>query len=329
MKGSHTLTVRSAHLQYDMTFTRNLTVIQGDSATGKTTLVEMIQEYLQNGADTGISLVCDCPCRVLTGNLWKEQLQNIENSLVFIDEGNRFIASEDFANAVQGSSNYYVLVTRESLDNLPYSITEIYGIRSSGRYGSLSPVYHQMYRIYGDEIIHTGGAGTLVIEDSRAGYEFFLKAAEPAEIRCLSAGGAGRIFRLLQELENSEPVTVIADGAAFGSQMSRIYEMLKRRGNIRLYLPESFEWLILSADILNDREVREILENPSEYIDSIDYFSWERFFTELLTEKSHGTWLQYSKSRLNPVYLQGKCRERILSVLPESIRSSLSSKEER
>lgn len=38
MRGRHTLRVQSVHLRYDLTFTRNLTILQGDSATGKTTL---------------------------------------------------------------------------------------------------------------------------------------------------------------------------------------------------------------------------------------------------------------------------------------------------
>ena len=60
------------------------------------------------------------------------------------------MCSEDFARAIRGTDNYYVLVTRESLDNLPYSVTEIYGIRSSGKYAYQKPVYHQLYRIYGN-----------------------------------------------------------------------------------------------------------------------------------------------------------------------------------
>ena len=55
MKGKYSLTIQSAHLKYEMEFSRNITVIQGDSATGKTTLVDMIQEYNLNGADTGNS----------------------------------------------------------------------------------------------------------------------------------------------------------------------------------------------------------------------------------------------------------------------------------
>ena len=153
MRGTHHLSIQSARVRYEMSFSRNLTIIQGDSATGKTTLIDMLQQYSLNGPDTGIVMSCDCPCRVLEGNTWQEQLAHTENSLVFVDEGNRFITSEAFARAVRGSSNYFILITRESLDNLPYSVSEIYGIHSSGKYNNLLPVYHSLYRIYGDDVL--------------------------------------------------------------------------------------------------------------------------------------------------------------------------------
>ncbi len=323
MRGRHELRVESAHLRYDMTFLRNITVIQGDSATGKTTLVDMIREYQLNGSDTGISLVCDLPCRVLEGSTWEEQLSYIKDSIVFVDEGNRFVSSVDFARAVRSSSNYFVIVTREALDNLPYSVTEVYGIRSSGRYGRLEPVYHQMYRIYGDEVLRNGGDGLLITEDSNAGYDFFSAATSGADITCISAGGAGKIFALLQKLGTNVDATVVADGAAFGSQMGRIHQLMQRRSGIRLYLPESFEWIILASGILDDKEVRDILERPHDFIDSREFFSWERYFTSLLVNKTDGTWMQYSKTRLNPVYLQGATKSRILSILPPTVREAL------
>lgn len=322
MKGRHALRIQSAHLRYDMLFTRNLTVIQGDSATGKTTLVDMIQEYLLNGQDTGITLTCDCPCRVIAGNTWREQLAGIQESLVFIDEGNRFVSSADFAEAIRESGNYYVIVTREALHNLPYSVTEIYGIKSSGKFGTLKPVYHQMYRIYGDEKFLGGKLSSLIIEDSNSGYEFFAKAAGAGQIKCISAGGSGNVFKRLLDIQD-ERVTVIADGAAFGSQMGKISQLMQRRSGISLYLPESFEWLILSSGIIDDSEIINILKKPYDFIDSRTFFSWERFFTALLTDKSKGTWLQYSKAKLNPVYLQGKYLKQILSAMPDTIRLEL------
>lgn len=151
MKGVHRITVRSRYMNYDFELRRNITIIQGNSATGKTTLVDMLREHMLNGEDSGITVNSDCPIRIIEGNTWMEQLSFVQDSAIFIDEGNRFVSSKDFANAVNGSSSYFVIITRESLDALPYSVEEIYGIKSSGKYGSLEPVYHEFYRIYGKQ----------------------------------------------------------------------------------------------------------------------------------------------------------------------------------
>ena len=178
-----------------------------------------------------------------------------------------------------------------------------------------------MYRIYGDLKFQAEKTGCIITEDSNAGYDFFSSITSDSVVKCVSAKGAGNIFRLLQQTDD-EQITVIADGAAFGSQMGRIYHLMQRRTGICLYLPDSFEWLILSSVLIDDSEVWSILEKPYDYIDSRTFFSWERFFTAVLTDKSKGTWLQYSKSKLNPVYLEGKCLKKILEVMPDAIRKS-------
>nr|WP_300823592.1 hypothetical protein [uncultured Schaedlerella sp.] len=53
-------------------------------------------------------------------------------------------------------------------------------------------------------------------------------------------------------------------------------------------------------------------ENPEEFIDSKEYFSWERFFTALLIEMTKNTYLQYSKKKLNEVYLQEEIASKII-----------------
>ena len=106
---------------------------------------------------------------------------------------------------------------------------------------------------------------------------------------------------------------MIADGAAFGPEMERVMQLMTERQNFALYLPESFEWLILSSDIWEDNEIREILNTPYNYIESKDYFSWERYFTDLLIEKTKGSYLAYSKRQLNENYLNEKISSAILS----------------
>ena len=155
MKGIHRIIVQNKRVHFDFVLRRNLTVIRGDSATGKTTLVDMIREYQNDGQSSSISLSCDKSCYVLEGATWKGQLSEISDSIVFIDEGNPFILSDDFAETIRRTSNYYVIVSRDALPNLPYSIEEIYGIRMSGKYGVLKQTYNEFYQIYGADIFHT------------------------------------------------------------------------------------------------------------------------------------------------------------------------------
>lgn len=312
MRGIHHIIVYNGSLKYEFDLRRNLTVIRGDSATGKTTLIEMIQEYLVDGPDSGVSLSCDVPCRVLTGNLWKEQLSGAKHAIVFIDEGNRFVRSAEFAEAVKKSDNYYVIVTRESLEMLPVSVEEIYGIRSSGKYGGLTPVYHEFYHIYSLHGHDTQPIKpeTVIVEDSNSGFAFFSAVARSAE--CISANGKSNIFHVLCEREFCRETLIIADGAAFGSQMNRIERMVKKNAYLHLYLPESFEWLLLQSGIIRNAELRDILADPSGYIDSETYFSWEQYFTDLLVRITRDSYLAYSKRKLNANYLQPAIRKKVM-----------------
>ena len=72
------------------------------------------------------------------------------------------------------------------------------------------------------------------------------------------------------------------------------------------------KWLILISDVVKDSEVKEILNDPSDHIESSQYMSWERYFTELLTSKTEGTYLKYTKRMLNQAYLQENIRKKIL-----------------
>ena len=151
MKGTYSISVQNNRVKYEFEIRRNITIIQGNSATGKTTLIDLIREYQLNGDDSGINFSCKKKCVVLEGNNWKNELSFLDDCIVFIDEGNSFIASKEFATAIKGTDNYYVLVTREGLDNLPYSVNEIYGIHTSGKYAGFKQVYHEFYHIYSDE----------------------------------------------------------------------------------------------------------------------------------------------------------------------------------
>ena len=314
MNGQHRIVIQNKRIRYDFTLHRNLTILRGDSATGKTALIDMVREYTNHGAASSIELFCDKACQVLEGSTWQGQLSMIKDSIVFIDEGNAFVLTDAFACAIQQTDNYYVIVTRESLPNLPYSIQEIYGIRNAGKYGGLKQIYNAFYRIYGSvSSVDDSLTRILIVEDSHAGFQFYAGIHRDG-ISCISAGGKSHILQQVKQT-GEEQILVIADGAAFGPEIERLLS-LRYAKSIGLYMPESFEWLLLKADVLKDSSVMDILSHPADFIESSHYFSWEAFFTALLTEKSKGTYLAYTKARLNPAYMQEKEMQKVLSVMP-------------
>lgn len=128
MIGTVRVSVKNSRNSYIFTLKRNITVLSGDSGTGKTTLYNMIADYNLDGKESGVSISCDKPVIALGRRKWAEDLSEIQNSIVVIDEDNQYIRSKEFAKAVQNSSNYYLLITRNYLHNLPYSVEEIYEI---------------------------------------------------------------------------------------------------------------------------------------------------------------------------------------------------------
>lgn len=60
-----------------------------------------------------------------------------------------------------------------------------------------------------------------------------------------------------------------------------------------------------------------MLSDTSSYVDSREFFSWERFFTSVLIEETKDTHMAYNKQNLNPVYLHEKNKKTIEAKLPD------------
>jgi len=314
MKGKYHIVVQNNRLRYELTVRRNITIIRGDSATGKTTLLNLIEQAAEFGENSGVDVVCERPCRILRGNDWNLILPNIHEQIIFLDEENLFIKSEAFASAVKASDNYYVIITREDLPNLPYSVEEIYGLHTSGKYHDLRRTYNELYQIYSPELF-SGKVipDKIVVEDSNSGYEFFHAICKEYHLNCLSAKGKSNLKQVV--IQNQGRILIVADGAAIGSEMNELYQLMKSNSKIKCYLPESFEWLILKSGQIGGKAVQDILEHPEDFIESQEYFSWERFFTALLVELTKNSYLKYNKSKLNGAYLQGKRKQALLDVI--------------
>ena len=66
MKGTYEVKVANSKVSFTLKLERNITVIRGNSATGKTTLIGLIRDYEQLGRSSGVTIQCKKQCRVLS-----------------------------------------------------------------------------------------------------------------------------------------------------------------------------------------------------------------------------------------------------------------------
>ena len=78
MVGKHRVQIGDNTVRYDFVVSRNITIIRGDSGTGKTTLYNLIQEMNQK-KNSGITWNCDCDCYALTDFDWEDVIESDES----------------------------------------------------------------------------------------------------------------------------------------------------------------------------------------------------------------------------------------------------------
>ncbi len=127
MVGKCYIKVRRGEVSYEAEFERAVTVIKGESGTGKSTLIKILLEYLNNSAafvevDTNAKGVFVLEARTH----WEEELLAREGYLVFADENIPYITSKDFASVAKRSKNYFVFITRDKrFRNISYDVCDL------------------------------------------------------------------------------------------------------------------------------------------------------------------------------------------------------------
>lgn len=311
--------VSTKRLRYDLNLRRNITVIQGDSATGKTTLVQILSDYLSGRTGPGTEVVCDKKCAVLSGDSESaiSRLRSLTDTIVFVDEQERFLYSKDFAEAVLDSSCYFVFFTRDGLNMLPYSVNEIYYLKNSGYYQNTRQVYNSMHQVYPEiKMTESINPSMILTEDSNAGHEMYQAIFLDTKIPCKSAAGKSNIAKYILT-NRSRQIFAIVDGAAFGADMQSVIHALELNPGSHVWTPESFEYLLLQSGIIPAEGLKEIMESPGDFIESGEYSSWERFFTRLLENLTQNTIYAYNKKKLNPNYITKGNLDKMKKLLPD------------
>lgn len=147
-----------------------------------------------------------------------------------------------------------------------------------------------------------------VIEDSKVGYIFYKKTLKE-EHECISARGNTNIINTVRRVaeEGAKYIFVIADGCGYGAYFADLLNLRdsaeKELGaELRLFLPPSFEYLVLKSGIFKYNEDR--LVNTQDYAKIEDYVGWEAFYTDELVDAYKGSYRKNGTTL--PAFLRNK-----------------------
>ena len=322
MKGRHIVSVTSRKSRYHLEIERKISVLKGNSGTGKSSLIRLISEYLEYGKQSGVKVFVDSSATLAVLNNssdWYEILSALHDTILFIDEDVRYLYSESFQRELWKADCYAIIVSRSGMFTaLPYSIFGVYEFVTERK--NINAVT-TMYRLYEDK--HENSAFDLILtEDSNSGYEMARYAFEAEGTEVTSTDGNTSVLSTLQKLNHAyRHICVNVDGAAFGAFIEPVLKFAEMRGDIWISAPESFEYVLLNISEIN----RHLSQNQGEltktfdYCDSSMYGSWEQYYEDLLKQVTAEHFdFTYNKRRLNPWFLNRKCGAQFVDILLKS-----------
>lgn len=303
MTGEYRIYVKSKSVVYDFSIRRKITVIVGDSGSGKTRFVSLLKLSKMRSK---VRVECDADV-VAVDNLLsmyklldteKENKENgILNKIIYVldeDVCNEILREEKgvkFARAIKEAYGYFILMSRRNFGSLPYSVQEIFEL--SNKLGSVNLTEYTANRVYTLTQESPIKPDYIITEDEKVGYRFYKDTLKDKGVVCISAKSKDKIVKTLLDIpDDFKTLVIIADGAAFGSNIEGVLDIVdfKLRGKvgrkIRILLPESFEYIILASGIIKVDKTK--LVETYNFAESSVYFSWERYYTELLEDESNG-----------------------------------------
>lgn len=309
MKGRYQISIENRKVHYELVIDRSVTVIKGNSGTGKTTLIRMVQGYETQGNKSGIRCksIPDVGFHILMAGMnWEREFEEHKGQILFIDESVDYLYSDSFQIAFAKADSYLIVISRSGkFNSLPYAIQSIYELRTEKKQEiSLT----RMFRLYSYK---SSGPEpqTVITEDSNSGMEM-MEQIFPGIV--ISALGNSNVPGLIRKHIGGDGVIIaVVDGAAFGGYIERTVNIAALHGNTVIFAPESFEYLLLKLEPYR-RHLTNELDNTYDYCDSKDFLTWERYYTFLLDKICYDYYgFRYSKKKLDKCFINDNVRSQV------------------
>lgn len=292
------LNIYSANGVYKLDLVRSVTVLQGDSGTGKSYMVNLVSQYTRDGKASGIRIECE---RKVVSALEIDDNETYfskrQGYVVILDEDVLLSDTRHLQEVARRNDCWLVFITRRSkLGFISTSVKSVLRLVRNGKMFTTVPAYNF-------DMPHRYDFG-LVTEDSSTGNEF-INLVAPAD----KLGGKDKLSTRGNNLYYH---TYFMDGAAFSAQMASYYEAY-RDGRLDFILPECFEEVLLHSPIFsNNGYVKCVLDDPENNgANNVGMFTWETFYEEVIGKVLPTvTNEEYSKSVLSKCFISHCCPKR-------------------
>lgn len=71
MREKYEIEIYNNKVHYYLTVKRNITILQGDSASGKSEMIRLLSAYNSRHESSGVTVLCEKTCTVLTDEDWE------------------------------------------------------------------------------------------------------------------------------------------------------------------------------------------------------------------------------------------------------------------
>lgn len=269
---------------YDLVLERTISVIRGDSGTGKSYMCELVHILNQDPDTFGLSVESELPTIKVNEQPTEEWCLSNKDSVIFIDEDVKIKGVDKIIRLLRRNGCWVVYISRKNSIRIDLGCATscVYKIESSGKVRSLKKLI--------EFVVVRNRTYTLCTEDSNSGNQFFSQFGRAVE----TLGGSGNLNKAKLDVVSGR--ILIADLAVLGIPMlDKMPAYI--RGDFDIIPMESFEQFLLSANLFDSVEgIKDVRNNP-------EYYSWERYFTDKLqrfTDRLNtGT---YTKRKLLPCF---------------------------
>lgn len=286
-------------VQYKLKSNSRLTIIRGNSGTGKSFFVKCLDLYK---SFTKISIKSNKELRHINLDTILD-LGVLREDIIYVMDEFDGINDQRISKYINNPKYTFIIITRDTkLPHLIYDIDDIYRIRESGKFNILEKEYN-IYQINSNK--ECSKINSIQTEDSGSGLQFYRKLSA-YDVR--TSDGNSNINKNIKDNQFN-----IVDSIAFGPYIKE-YLTKTRKLNDILLAPKSFEYLLLTSGIFkNTLEEFELSEK--------DYF-------KKLVEISKSKNIEYSKNKLDEWFLEDKQFIKIIDKLEKDFQVRIQRDEE-